>query len=225
MKLASTRIGQAKIVVDELLSIVELSDEAERRFGDLSAGMKQRLAVARALLSDAQLITFQDEVMTGVAEAIDSYRSRILSGRTWGDGIYLVFDDIGTAASCALTILDRVGEMDFEGMGLHTLRSMRIAAHATPVFDGVDPIDNSRVFFGAGVTQTARIEPRTPEGEIYTTHPFASLAVLCGDTSLDTQYVGTLPTAKGWARSLESRLATNAKAPNPVAIGTIGAST
>jgi DNA-binding SARP family transcriptional activator len=149
-------------------------------------------------LSDAQLITFQDEVMTGVAEAIEPYRQRILSGRTWGDGIYLVFDDIGTAASCALTILDRVAEMDFEGMSLPTLRSMRIAAHATPVFDGVDPIDNSRVFFGAGVTQTARIEPRTPEGEIYTTHPFASLAVLCGDTSLDTQYVGTLPTAKGY---------------------------
>ena len=129
-------------------------------------------------LSDAQLITFQDQVMTGVAEAIEPYRKRILSGRTWGDGIYLVFDDIGTAAGCALEILDRVAEMDFESMGLPTLRSMRIAAHATPVFDGVDPIDNSRVFFGAGVTQTARIEPRTPEGEIYTTHPFASLA--CG---------------------------------------------
>ena len=48
------------------------------------------------------------------------------------------------------------------------------------------------------MTQTARIEPRTPEGEIYTTYPFAALAVLVGDESFDTQYVGTLPTAKGY---------------------------
>jgi hypothetical protein len=149
-------------------------------------------------LSDAQLIIFQDHVMVGLAKAIDPFQSNVLSGRTWGDGIYLVFDDIGAAASCALAVLDAVDAMDFERLGLPTLRGMRVAAHATPVFDSVDPISHSRLFYGAGVTQTARIEPRTPEGEIYTTHPFAALAVLCGDDSLHTQYVGTLPTAKGY---------------------------
>ncbi len=149
-------------------------------------------------LSDAQLIVFQDHVMVGLAKAIDPFQSNVLAGRTWGDGIYLVFDDIGAAASCALAVLDAVDAMDFERLGLPTLRGMRVAAHATPVFDSVDPISHSRLFYGAGVTQTARIEPRTPEGEIYTTHPFAALAVLCGDDSLHTQYVGTLPTAKGY---------------------------
>ena len=43
----------------------------------------------------------------------------------------------------------------------------------------------------------ARIEPRTPEGEVYVTHPFAALAALAGDLSIACQYVGTLPTAKG----------------------------
>ena len=45
------------------------------------------------------------------------------------------------------------------------------------------------------VIQTARIEPRTPEGEVYVTHPFAALA---GDLSIACQHVGTLPTAKGY---------------------------
>ncbi|MCH8900638.1 MAG: DUF1080 domain-containing protein, partial [Acidobacteria bacterium] len=66
------------------------------------------------------------------------------------------------------------------------------------MFDGWDPIAGTRLFYGSGVTQTASIEPRTPEGEIYTTQPFAALAILSGDRSFDTQYVGTLPTAKDY---------------------------
>ena len=34
--------------------------------------------------------------------------------------------------------------------------------------------------------------------EIFVTHPFASLSMLGGDRSYDCQYVGTLPTAKGY---------------------------
>ncbi len=149
-------------------------------------------------LTDAQLIVFQDNVMGGLAAAIEPFKAQLLSGRTWGDSLYLVLDDIGAAADCALALQDRIGDMDFGAMGLPTLRGMRVAAHATPVFDGWDPIAGSRLFYGAGVTQTARIEPRTPEGEIYTTHPFAALAMLARDRDYDCQYVGTMPTAKGY---------------------------
>ncbi len=149
-------------------------------------------------LTDAQHMVFQEEVMGGVARCIDPFRESILSSRTWGDGIYLVLDDIGAAAGCALAIQDAVRDMDFEKMGLPSLRSIRVAAHAAPIFDDDDPISGARVFFGAGVTQAARIEPRTPEGETYTTYPFAALAVLEGEGAFDTQYVGTLPAAKGY---------------------------
>jgi DNA-binding SARP family transcriptional activator/tetratricopeptide (TPR) repeat protein len=149
-------------------------------------------------LSDAQLVTFQDLVMGGLASAMEPYQPQLLSGRTWGDGLYLVFDDVASAAECALAVQDTIGALDFEGMGLHGLRGIRIAAHATPVFDGWDPIAGTRLFYGSGVTQTARIEPRTPEGEIYTTQPFAALATLRADRSFDTQYVGTMPTAKNY---------------------------
>jgi hypothetical protein len=46
--------------------------------------------------------------------------------------------------------------------------------------------------------QRARIEPRAPEAEMYVTHPFAALAALAGDRAFACQYVGTLPTAKGY---------------------------
>ena len=88
--------------------------------------------------------------------------------------------------------------MDFAQLGLKGLRGMRIAAHAAPVFEGWDPIALTRTFFGAGVTQTARIEPQTPEGDVYVTYPFAALASLGGHQSFDCQYVGQLAAAKGY---------------------------
>jgi hypothetical protein len=149
-------------------------------------------------LTDAQVLNFQKHVIGGIARMIEPYKAELLSSRTWGDGINLVFQDVSAAAQCALALQSGIGDMDFAAIGLPTVRGMRVAAHATPVFDGWDPIAGNRVFYGAGVTQTARIEPGTPEGEIYTTHAFAALAMLAGDRSYDTQYVGTMPTAKGY---------------------------
>lgn len=147
-------------------------------------------------LTDGQFGAFQNTVMKTMAATIEPYRPQVLSGRTWGDGIYLVFGDVGSAAECALDLVAAAEELDMEACGLPQIRGLRVGAHAAPVFDGWDPISGSRLFFGAGVTKAARIEPRTPEGEIYTTHAFAALAVLSGARNFECQYVGTLPTAK-----------------------------
>lgn len=147
-------------------------------------------------LTDAQVLRFQDQVMGSLASQIEKHRPALLSGRTWGDGIYLVFKDVGSAAECALDLVQAIDEMDLGDLGLPQLRGLRVAAHAAPVFEGWDLISGNYLFYGAGVTQAARIEPRTPEGEIYTTQAFAALAMLSGSSNFECQYVGTLPTAK-----------------------------
>lgn len=147
-------------------------------------------------LTDAQRLRFQEMVMHRLAARIEPYRPQILSGNTWGDAIHLVFGDVAGAAECALDLVAAVGEIDLVEAGLPQLRGLRIAAHAAPVFQGWDPISGTHLFYGAGLTQAARIEPRTPEGEIYTTHAFAALAMLSASNSFECQYVGTLPTAK-----------------------------
>ncbi len=147
-------------------------------------------------LTDAQRLRFQEEVMNRLAARIEPYRPQILSGNTWGDAVHLVFGDVAGAAECALDLVAAVGEIDMVEVGLPQLRGLRIAAHAAPVFQGWDPISGTHLFYGAGLTQAARIEPRTPEGEIYTTHAFAALAMLSASNSFECQYVGTLPTAK-----------------------------
>ncbi|MDH3247445.1 MAG: cyclic nucleotide-binding domain-containing protein [Acidimicrobiia bacterium] len=149
-------------------------------------------------LSDAQLVAFQGHVMKEMAHRLEPYRPELLSGRTWGDGIYLVFSDVAGAAECALDLVSAVSEFDMAGAGLPELRGLRVAAHAAPVFEGWDPIAGNHLFYGVGVTQAARIEPRTPEGEIYTTHAFAALAMLSNASTFECQYVGTLPTAKNY---------------------------
>ena len=161
-------------------------------------------------LTDAQVQVFQGTVMNGVAAEIDRFQPHFLAGNTWGDGLYLVFDEVRAAAECALAIQELIGGLDIPGLGLTGLRGMRIAAHAGPVFEGWDPIARQLTFFGTGVTQAARIEPRTPEGEVYVTEPFAALASLAGGDSFDCHYVGSLPAAKGYGSfplfSLKRRL-------------------
>ncbi|HSM01174.1 MAG TPA: BTAD domain-containing putative transcriptional regulator [Acidimicrobiia bacterium] len=149
-------------------------------------------------LSDAQVLSFQEHVMTRLADAMAPYDDAILSRHTWGDGINIVVRDVATAAQCALDLQDAAQEVDFGAIGVHTVRGLRVAAHATPVIAGWDPITAEAAYFGSGFTQTARIEPGTPEGEIYTTHAFAALAMLSHSDTFECQYVGNLPTAKGY---------------------------
>ncbi len=97
--------------VAELLAAVELEGEAERRFADLSAGMKQRLAVARALLSDAPVL-----LMDEPTRSLDPLHTERIS--TWirdqmhghlGKSILLATHDLHVARRICDRVLVLVG--------------------------------------------------------------------------------------------------------------------
>jgi hypothetical protein len=59
-----------------------------------------------------------------------------------------------------------------------------------------DPITRKPTYWGRELTRAARIEPRTPEGEVYVTDAFAALLALEPVVAFVTEYVGRVTTAK-----------------------------
>jgi class 3 adenylate cyclase len=151
-------------------------------------------------LSDAQLPRFVNTVLGAFAEVIDGYGSDVLLADTWGDGIYLVFDDAGKAARCALDLQRAMAGIDLAGAGLLDHLALRIGGHLGPVYAGLDPIIKRQNFFGAHVSRTARIEPVTPEGCVYVTETFAAVLALHNPDEFTCDYVGMTEAAKDYGR-------------------------
>lgn len=65
LAIIATAAGLPRARVDEVLDLVELSGHGTRRIGSLSLGMRQRLALAAALLGDPPVLVL-DEPMNGL---------------------------------------------------------------------------------------------------------------------------------------------------------------
>ena len=110
----ASKLNKAEIQeqVDDMLAHLELSDSADRYPGELSGGMKKRVALGRALITKPQVVLF-DEPTTGldperkfsVLEMIADYRER------FGFTALLVSHDIPEV----FEISDRVAWLD-EGL-------------------------------------------------------------------------------------------------------------
>ncbi|HEX3862088.1 MAG TPA: adenylate/guanylate cyclase domain-containing protein [Stellaceae bacterium] len=167
-------------------------DGAERRtramlFGDVK-GFSQ--------LHDDQLPAFITVLLGCCAQVIHRYQAQIQLVNTWGDGLFLVFDDAGAAADCALAMQEAMSTIDRGAHGLPLDMALRIGVHLGPVYAAADPILLRNNFFGAHVSRAARIEPVTPENCVYVTETMAAVLALYNAAAFSCEYVGMTEAAK-----------------------------
>jgi class 3 adenylate cyclase len=164
-------------------------------------------------LNDRQMLTFYDHVMDRVASVLDNYANEIVARNTWGDGLFLVLSNLGSAARCALELQSELAHLDFHSLGLPASLGLRLGLDAGAVFEVRDPILKSAAFAGSHINRTARLEPNTPPGEVYVTEAFAAL--VC-------EYVGMMKTPKNHGRLRTYLLRRRAKGDLARQIGIIG---
>ncbi len=149
-------------------------------------------------LRDEQFSTYVSAVLGALGAVIDSHARAVRWVNTWGDAIAAVFSDVTAAADCALGFHEALQGIDLDAIGLPPDLDLRIGAHAGPVMVIVDPVSHKPTYWGRELTRAARIEPRTPEGEVYVTDAFAALLVLEPGAQFATEYVGRVDHREGF---------------------------
>jgi adenylate cyclase len=182
---APTRVTASRRVVRSIL------------FGDFSGFSRLR---------DQHVAAFVDSVMEPVARSLHPFEDSIIVRNTWGDGVFLVLDGLVAGAQCALAIQETLADIDLVAAGLPGDLSLRLAGHVAPVFDMNDPLLGAPTVMGRELTRAARIEPRTPTGEVYVTAAFAGLMALTPGCGVTAEYVGVMTTAKDFESAPVYRL-------------------
>lgn len=162
-------------------------------------------------LHDEDFPEFVAVALGALARALRSQGDGCLWSNTWGDAIQAVFRDVASAANAALALQAAVGDLDLGATGLPSELALRVGAHAGPVLRLPEPFTESDMYWGRELTRAARIEPTTPEGEVYVTDAFAALLALDPALMVRCEYVGRVTTAKDFETIPMYRLRTKTK--------------
>ena len=147
-------------------------------------------------LNDAELPHFVSVLWGAVGQTLHRYDPFISFANTWGDGLFVVFEDVGQAARCALELQAAMKKLDLAAAKLPAHLALRVGGHLGPAYAALDPVLKKTNYFGAHVSRAARIEPVTPEECVYVTETFAAaLEFECGD-EFSCDYVGMTESAK-----------------------------
>ena len=148
-------------------------------------------------MREREIPIFVREYLKRTAQLIEQYSAATPVRETWGDGLFLAFDEIREAGRFALDLVDLVKNTPWRTLELETPMSIRVALHAGPVYHATDPITGLPKRAGTHVSHAARLEPKTPPDEVYASEAFAALVAVQGITDDFTcEYVKQLKWAK-----------------------------
>jgi len=174
------------------------------RLGDSDQTLEHRLvamlfADAKGFsgLTEPQMPGFIREVLGAIARAVAGAGASPRVVNTWGDGVFMVTDDIEHAGRLALALIEESAGVDCTVLGTDHPITFRVGLHAGPAFVGIDPITGRTNAYGADVSLAARIEPVTNPGEVWASKTFVGLAAATGSVPLVFDCLGRRKLAKG----------------------------
>ncbi len=95
----------ARARVDELLRLVDLEAQADRRFDGYSSGMKARLSLARALLHEPPVLCLDEPTRTLDPVAALSFRELVRAQAASGRAVLFTTHDLHEAAAVASRVV------------------------------------------------------------------------------------------------------------------------
>jgi len=149
-------------------------------------------------VADHLVPAFQQHVMGAIATALRRFAPHVLYRNSWGDAIYVVIDDPVVGADCALAVQGAIANAKLDRFGFAARPELRLGAHFGPLYDGYDPVCEEKTFFGAHATIAARLEPVSPPGHVYVSEAMAAALAMAAHQRFSCDYVGQLPSAKGF---------------------------
>lgn len=142
-------------------------------------------------------------LVDGLVTRCDVPRERV---NTWGDGLFVVFDDTGEGADFALKLRDAVRDYGWQRRGFGKAINVRVGVHTGPVLPTHDPAAGRTNYFGTHVNRAARIEPVVEKGQVWVSEPTAAILADMEDRRFVCEYLGKRELAKEFGREALYRL-------------------
>jgi ABC-2 type transport system ATP-binding protein len=151
LRVAADTLGFGHERIDEFLDFVELTADANRNVDQYSKGMRQRLALAAALLSSPEIL-FLDEPLDGLDPAGQhAFKTRLRQLAEGGTTVMVSSHDLADVEALAdnVVVIDK-GKLVAQGPLESLLKESRIRVEGVPGAEGL------RVLQAAGF----EVEPR-----------------------------------------------------------------
>ncbi len=145
--------------------------------------------VGYSKMQETDIPKYLSEFRSRILDTIQSSGFPLLEINTWGDAFYIVTKRVSEAGLLALRMREATRHTTWHPVGQEPLK-LRTSVHAGPLFKILDAVTGRTNYTGTHTSFGARIEPITPEGQIFASESFAALCAADNVSDFRVEYVG-----------------------------------